>query len=220
MAGLHLLLFGVGAFAGDLTCYGYTSTTSHFNCNYPVGNCTWWAAYKRPDLAAAGITGDAKYWYDNASKLGFSVGSEPKDGAIAVFSSPSHVAYVENENGGTFSVSEMDATGLMGNGVLSATYYPDGNNKYHRNNGASGGWTLKGFIYAFADPTPKTGQSINAAKSGSLAWTPANVECQNATRWYRVMGNGELELIADSFRQIVYPPGVCAQFSVTATCKP
>lgn len=68
--------------------------------------------------------------------------------------------------------------------------------------------------------TPQRGQSINAAKSGTLAWTPANVECQYATRWYRVMGNGELELIADSFRQIVYPPSVCAQFSVTATCKP
>lgn len=69
---------------GDLVCYGYTSTTSWFACG-SHGNCTWWAAYKRPDLAAAGITGNAGLWYDNAKNLGFNVGSQPKVGATAVF---------------------------------------------------------------------------------------------------------------------------------------
>ena len=50
------LLFSVSVVSGDLGCYGYQSTTSHFDCNVApanAGNCVWWAASKRPDLAAA-----------------------------------------------------------------------------------------------------------------------------------------------------------------------
>lgn len=97
------LLNGNIVFSGDLKCYGYTSTTSYFQCG-TYGNCTWWAAFMRPDLATAGISGDAKYWYGNAGDLGFNLGSKPKVGAIAVFSDFGHVAYVEGVNSDGSSV--------------------------------------------------------------------------------------------------------------------
>ncbi|MEF3692369.1 MAG: hypothetical protein V3574_04935 [Candidatus Moraniibacteriota bacterium] len=67
------ILNGDTVFSGDLKCYGYTSTTSYFQCG-AYGNCTWWAAFMRPDLASAGISGDARYWYNNAGELGFNLG--------------------------------------------------------------------------------------------------------------------------------------------------
>lgn len=195
--GIFLLSFWAGvSLAGDLVCYGYTSTTSYFKCNYEPansGNCTWWAAYKRPDLAAAGITGDADKWYVNAEKLGFDVGSEPKVGAVAVFSSPGHVAYVESVNGGSFGVSEMDAYGSRGFalGVNYATYYSDGGNKYHRNKGAASGWTLKGFIYEKKEgrQIASTPEAVYSAGSeGTVAWT-GNPYCWNADQvWVEQRG--------------------------------
>lgn len=189
-----LAIFGfVGnVFAGDLTCYGYTSTTNHFACNIPPansGNCTWWAAYKRPDLAIAGITGDAAEWYDNAHNLGFSVGSKPGVGAIVVFSYPSHVAHTESTNNdGSFGVSEMDATGRLGKGVQYATYYPDGNGKFHRNNGSPSGWTLKGFIYPKGTTGPSPPVTMCARKDAThrVCWLTKNGEdrsCEHATAW-------------------------------------
>ena len=88
-----LLLIGVSAItqAGNLTCYGYTSTTSHFECG-AHGNCTWWAAYKRPDIARviSGSGWNGGEWYDNLRNKGFDVGSQPKVDAIVEFSSPGH----------------------------------------------------------------------------------------------------------------------------------
>ena len=71
--------------ADNTQCYGYTSTSTRFPCG-THGNCTWWAAHKRPDLVEAGISGNGGEWYDNARRLGFYVGSNPHVGAIAVFS--------------------------------------------------------------------------------------------------------------------------------------
>ena len=195
--------------AGDFQCLDtqanitYTSTTSWFFCNiapWNSGNCTWWAAFKRSDLAAAGITGDAGLWYDNAKNLGFNVGSEPRDGAIAVFSSPSHVAYTEKaKDDGSFDVSEMDAYASKGfnRGVNHATYHPDGGGKYHRNNGTIGGWTLKGFIYDRLF-VPKVGQHLCARGKGvyGICWdivTLANISCQGGGKWEVFPNDWELE---------------------------
>jgi hypothetical protein len=194
VTGICLLPFWAGvSLAGDLACYGYTSTTSYFRCNIEPensGNCTWWAAYKRPDLAAAGISGNADKWYVNAKNLGFEVGSEPKVGAIAVFSSPGHVAYVESVDGGSFGVSEMDAYGSPGftPGVNYATYYSDGGDKYHRNHGTANGWTLKGFIYRKKEgrqvvSTPEV-HSLFGTK-GQVSWEGAE-RCQDASRVWLV----------------------------------
>lgn len=179
------LLFACAvAFAGDSQCYGYTSTTSQFPCG-TYGNCTWWSAYKRPDLAAAGIHGDAKNWYGNASGLGFQLGAQPKVGSIVVFSNApnGHVAYIESlgENG-SFSVSEMDFTGSFGSGVQSATYSLNANGTYRRNGGAQQ-WILNGFIYRRLSGTNSYCDNINS--SWGICWTPSStdVSCQGGSNW-------------------------------------
>lgn len=168
-------------------CYSYTSTTSHFVCNVCPnysGNCTWWAAYKRPDIArvVSGSGWNGGQWYDNLRNKGFDVGSQPKVDAIVEFSTPGHVAYVESIGGnGSFSVSEMDATGSLGSGKLIATYSPNGDGTYKRN--GSGSWTLKGFIYRH-----RSGTDIYCAEISSIwgiCWKPSqtDVSCQGGTEW-------------------------------------
>ena len=64
---------------------------------YPVGQCTWYAAGRRPDLVGI-VHGDAWEWLGAASGQ-VPEGSRPAVGAIAVFApgtpgEPGHVAYV------------------------------------------------------------------------------------------------------------------------------
>ena len=69
-----------------------------------AGNCTYWAEYEFHwytgtyinTLATSGTTGDAKYWAINASRRGWTVGSTPRMGSIAVWTGGSacHVAWV------------------------------------------------------------------------------------------------------------------------------
>lgn len=196
---------------GDLTCYGYTSTTSWFACG-SHGNCTWWAAYKRPDLAAAGITGDAGIWYDNAKNLGFNVGSQPKVGATAVFwinndIQRGHVIHTESlgENG-SIKVSEMDYYKSAGfvDGVNYATYYPNGDGTYNRNGGSTR-WTLRGFIYDRLF-VPKVGQHLCARGKGvyGICWdivSLSNISCQGGKNWEVFPNDWELEsayVVSDS----------------------
>ena len=184
MATVCMLLNGASAFSGDLKCYEYTSTTSHFECG-TYGNCTWWAAFMRPDLASAGITGDAGYWYNNAGNLGFDLGSEPKIGAIAVFSDFGHVAYVEGVGSdGSFSVSEMDYYGTLGSGygVQYATYYPNSDGTYKRATGAHN-WVLAGFIYRRDYGTNLYCDDINSV--WGICWTPSStdVSCKGGKDW-------------------------------------
>lgn len=186
-------LFGCNALAGDTTCYGYKSTTSYFSCNidpYNSGNCTWWAAHKRPDLAAArsGSGWNGGQWYDKFKNFGFPVGSVPKAGAIVEFSKPGHVAYVEKEGSdGSFYASEMDAYNSDGfvDGVNYATYSPNGDGTYRRNNGSQK-WTLKGFIYQkeFCNPSK---ERCTMRTSGSIGWYPPVSSCQEATQWFKLI---------------------------------
>jgi len=178
-----LLLFnGASAFSGDLECYENTSTTSHFACG-DHGNCVWWAAYKRPDIAAAisGSGWNGGQWYDNLVSDGFDVGSVPKVGAIVEFSQ--HVAYVTSiESDGSFSVSEMDYYGTLGDGygVQYATYSPNGGT-YKRN--GTGSWILKGFIYRRQSGTNSYCDSISSI--WGICWAPSStdVSCQGGTNW-------------------------------------
>ncbi len=182
--------------AGDTQCKDvqtnitYTSTTSHFECLYPTGNCVWWAAYKRPDIAAviSGSGWNGGQWADKLKTLGFAIGLEPRSGAIAEFSDPGHEVYVENVHAdGSFDVSEMDATGRLGSGgVYHATYYPDGGERYHRNsNGAVGGWILHGFIYPKANTlgSPVT-MCAPISATQTVCWLTkdgTDRSCENAT---------------------------------------
>lgn len=185
LIGACVLCFGKMVLAQDLQCYGYTSTTSQFPCG-AHGNCTWWAAYMRPDLAAAGIHGNGKEWYNNASNLGFQVGSQPKVGAIAVFSNGTagHVVYIKSLGGnGSFGASEMEWFGSQGfvDGVNNATYSPNSNGTYNRN--GNGSWVLTGFIYRRLSGTNSYCDSINS--SWGICWTPSNtdVSCQGGSNW-------------------------------------
>lgn len=192
--GTCLLFYGAGVIAGDSKCTDintgkeYTSTTSYFACNYPNGNCTWWAAHMRPDLAAAGITGDAGAWYVNAQNLNFYVGATPRVGAVAVFSNPSHVAYVEKRHDdGSFDVSEMDYYHSKGftQGVNYATYHPNSDGTYHRNSGSQK-WTLLGFIYG-KKPSSVGGNSLCSRFNArfSICWTrgETDVSCAGGRDW-------------------------------------
>lgn len=201
--------FSPVAFAGDSSCYGNTSTTSHFACNIPPansGNCVWWAVFKRPDLAAkidaSGTSGwNGGQWYDKFNALGVAVGSIPKLGSIVEFSNPGHVAYVEKVNSDeSLDVSEMDAYSSNGfvDGVNYATYYPNGNGAYHRN-GGSQAWILKGFIYPrgissesdnTCDPTK---EKCDIRINGDVGWFPPVDICQSASQWFIVGtdSNGE-----------------------------
>ena len=74
---------------------------------FPVGWCTYYVATKRN----VAWNGDAGYWYQNASAMGYAVGPTPKVGAIMVTweSWAGHVAYVEAVNpDGSWVVSEMN----------------------------------------------------------------------------------------------------------------
>ncbi|QQS61171.1 MAG: CHAP domain-containing protein [Candidatus Moraniibacteriota bacterium] len=184
---VFLVLSSLGAVAGTNECYGYTSTTNHFPCLYPTGNCTWWAAYMRPDIAEV-ITGsgwDGGNWINKLNGM-IPVGSVPGVGAIVEFDG--HVAFVTNVlDGGAFRVSEMDATGKLGNGLQYATYYPGSSNTYHRNtdrgSDVKGSWILKGFIYA-EDPAIIPGNQFSIRHVGNYGWYPAYSSCIHAESWY------------------------------------
>lgn len=179
---VRTLLVGLFAFvggqssAGDTSCYGYNSESNPFLC-YSHGNCVWWATYKRPDLKAF-MVHDAGLWYQDAIDAGFPVGQTARAGAVAVFSSPGHVNYVESTGSdGAFSVTEMDYYGSLGtgNGVQTATYYRVGSsNIYHRENGGQN-WTLLGFIY------PRYCTFLDSS-TGALCWAGTNgyfSECED-----------------------------------------
>lgn len=79
----------------------------YVNNKFPVGWCTYYVATKRQVT----WSGDAGYWYANASAQGYAVGPTPKVGSIMVTweSWAGHVAYVEAVNpDGSWTVSEMN----------------------------------------------------------------------------------------------------------------
>lgn len=80
---------------------------------YAPGNCTWYVKSRRPDLP--NNLGNANTWYTIAAEDGFSVGSQPKKGAVGTTTRGSlgHVVYVEGLNSdGTITISEMNYSGL------------------------------------------------------------------------------------------------------------
>ena len=79
----------------------------YVNNKFPVGWCTYYVATKRNVT----WTGDAGFWYQNASAQGYAVGPTPKVGSIMVTweSWAGHVAYVEAVNpDGSWVVTEMN----------------------------------------------------------------------------------------------------------------
>jgi surface antigen/uncharacterized protein YraI len=85
---------------------------------FPWGECTWWAALKRPDLFPA-VRGNAGEWLAEAQHAGIPTGSTPAVGAVAVFlpyvggaGLYGHVAYVEAVGAnGKVTISEYNWKG-------------------------------------------------------------------------------------------------------------
>ncbi|MBP7060921.1 MAG: CHAP domain-containing protein [Candidatus Moranbacteria bacterium] len=193
------ICFSSYVISGDESCKGYTSVGNPFRCG-AKGNCVWWAIYKRPDLGEYELHDpiSEKYgnWYQIAKDAGFGVGQSPANGAIAVFSKPSHVAYVENINADdSFYASEMDWYGMLGNGngVQYATYHPYSGG-YKRENSSSAS-LIVGFIYYRAtpeNPNEKEGKQIcdvtkgkcDIKSYGSVGWFPPVFSCWGATQWF------------------------------------
>lgn len=90
---------------------------------FAPGYCTAYAASRRPDIFKSdkAFLGNAKEWNERATAAGWSVGSTPKPGAIAVYEagqagvsrSYGHVAIVESVDAanGTMTISDMNGPG-------------------------------------------------------------------------------------------------------------
>lgn len=106
-------------YSSDVTPPGFPSFAVQ---DYPgdpwagsFGQCTWWAAHKRPDENFLGI-GDARYWADGARTRGYIVTTTPAPHATAVFEpgvqgaqAAGHAAHVEQMlPGGWILISEMN----------------------------------------------------------------------------------------------------------------
>lgn len=94
-------------------CCGYPQIT-HWQCSRDKvtkthrGNCTYWAAYMRPDVGNV-VRGNAGQWAESALSANFLVDSNPRVGDIMVIEAdPGHVAYVTGISGSTLYVSEMN----------------------------------------------------------------------------------------------------------------
>ncbi|MEA2064733.1 MAG: CHAP domain-containing protein [Patescibacteria group bacterium] len=124
---LILAVFVIGTFICFISessaveyCCGLNSPGNPFVCgphdNNPnrYGNCTWYAAYKRPDVTPPCL-GNASSWFDQANNGGLSTGQIPSVGSIVVFNwynnnnvNIGHVAYVEQVNSdNSFNITEM-----------------------------------------------------------------------------------------------------------------
>lgn len=104
-----LLIFNI-AFVADALAASNPYTQSG-----PYGtNCTWYAwqmAYEKAGVTLPGF-GNAKEWYDDAKRAGYTVGTQPKANSIIVWggwTEYGHVGYVEKIEGNTLYV--WDSTG-------------------------------------------------------------------------------------------------------------
>lgn len=105
---------------GTIVAKWYQKTTAADG--FAPGYCTAYAASRRPDIFKSdkAFLGNAKEWNERATAAGWSVGSTPKPGSIAVYearqagvSGYGHVAIVESvdpENG-TMTITDMNGPG-------------------------------------------------------------------------------------------------------------
>jgi surface antigen len=101
------------------------------------GQCTQWAAEKRPDVVKTIVVStvahdlqqglgevipnfDARYWATLAQQAGIATGQKPKVGGLMVFQpgvlgagSAGHIAYVQSVQRHSFTISEMHAPMLF-----------------------------------------------------------------------------------------------------------
>lgn len=112
---------------------GYSiSTGAYSGLNYNGGganpyaggwsNCTWsaWQLYFNATGISLPNLGNAGQWYSNAAAYGYSVGSTPAAGSIAVYNG--HVAYVTSVNAdGSVNIAEGGYSGHYNERTVSAS---------------------------------------------------------------------------------------------------
>lgn|GEM_PF-3447694 len=110
----------VSAKKGTIIAKRYQKTTAIDG--FAPGYCTAYAAARRPDIFKSNspFLGNAKEWNERAKAAGWTVGTTPKPGSIAVYeagqagvSGYGHVAIVESvdpENG-LMTISDMNGPG-------------------------------------------------------------------------------------------------------------
>lgn len=111
------------------TVAGSPKITTYINESntYPIGQCTWAVKYLAPWIP--NYLGDARYWANKASALGFSTGTTPKVGAIVVWPNDGggygHVAYVTNVESNTrIQVKEANYAGKQYIGNFRGWFNP------------------------------------------------------------------------------------------------
>lgn len=101
------------AFSARSTDPGINNTTYTSGNPYPKKQCTWYAWGRYKELCGVELPkwGDGQNWYSKAKSAGYSVGDEPKLGAIACWESWNHVAIVEKIESGNIYVSQYNRKG-------------------------------------------------------------------------------------------------------------
>lgn len=142
-----------------------------YGITYPNGNCTWYAygRYAEVRNAFANLPlGDAGTWYENATAFNrgdFSLGAEPRLGAIICFKSasgthPGHVTVVEQINADSSIVVSQSGYSSSGGNTYFWTATVNRANQYREGWYTQGGrdYYCQGFIYndAITPPTPPT----------------------------------------------------------------
>ena len=117
-------------------CCGYRAHSAKWPCGTKVddgqdlGNCTWWAAYNRPDVGDV-VWGMAYQWAQQAQDAGLPVDLTPRVGDIVVNETPpaGHVAYVTAVGATSVEVTSM---GWCRTCYETATYPIAGHRFIHR----------------------------------------------------------------------------------------
>lgn len=102
-----------------------TTTSSSSNNTYPVGQCTW--GVKELASWAGNNWGNAADWAASAAVAGFTVGTTPQVGAIAVWNDGGygHVAYVTDvQSANSIQVLESNYNGNMSIGNYRGYFDP------------------------------------------------------------------------------------------------
>ena len=120
----HKPLSGPSGGAGDEHGFRRRAEQTIREDPYPLGECTWWVWFKRPDLPLfagprIGTDAPARNWYRDAADAGLQVGRSPQVAAVAVFQPgqgprngragrEGHVAYVLAVRGPQIRISEAN----------------------------------------------------------------------------------------------------------------
>ena len=101
-----------------------STTTTTQDTYYPVGQCTWGAKQAAPWVG--NYWGNAGQWLGSARAAGFSTGSTPRVGAVAVWTNSyyGHVAVVTAVNGSQIQVVESNYAGNMSVGNYRGWFNP------------------------------------------------------------------------------------------------